>query len=72
VAPYDLQALWYAKALIKDIWGLFALVEGEVDTCTNGSWSSSANDVLASSGVGGLGRTTILHSQSMVEFHSLS
>jgi len=72
VAPCDLQALWYAEALIKDIWGLFALVEGEVGTCTNSSWGSGTNDVLASLGVGGLGRTTTLHSQSIVGFHSLS
>jgi len=72
VAPCDLQALWYAEALIKDIWGLFALVEGEVGTCTNGFWNSGTNDVLAGSGVGRLGRTTTLCSQSMVGFYSLS
>ena len=72
MAPCNLQALWYAEALIKDIWGLFALVEGEVGIHTNGSWGSGAIDILASSGVGGLGRTTTLYSQSMVGFHSLS
>jgi len=72
VVPCNLQALWYAKALIKDIWGLFALVEGEVSIHTNDSWGSGAIDVLAGSGVGRLGRTTTLYSQSMIRFHSLS
>jgi len=37
MAPCNLQALWYAKALIKNIWDLFALVEGKVGIHTNGS-----------------------------------
>jgi len=72
VAPCNLQALWYTEALIKEIWGLFALVEEEVGIHTNSSWGSGAIDVLAGLGVGGLGRTTMLCSQSIVEFHSLS
>jgi len=51
---------------------LFAQVEGEVDIHINDSWGSGAIDILASLGMGGLGRTMILYSQSMIGFHSLS